>query len=158
MRLSKKLTQNVAQSAFLSKLLWTFTMEKVSPKFGPLKQLTKKTTHSSQSPNRRKLAQSGHPVRTRKTWVTAIFVRHTNEKKCSTICFSLTWICRFKKAEKANKQNRSQSYNRELQRQRCKNSKLRVALCVLKTDKKYFHQIWENALAYYSAGVICRCK
>jgi hypothetical protein len=55
------------------------------------------------------------------------------------------------------KKRRSQSYDRELQRQRCK--KLQVALCALK-PKIFSSTYFENPLqpGYYNAGVVDSCK
>jgi hypothetical protein len=54
-------------------------------------------------------------------------------------------------------QPRSQSYDRELQRQRCKKlTRPRVALCVLKTV--VFSSTMKNALAYYDVGAVHSSK
>jgi hypothetical protein len=51
---------------------------------------------------------------------------------------------------------RSQAYDRELQRQRCKKSSPRVAECILKTE--IFSCPQKNVLFYYNAGVAPSCN
>jgi hypothetical protein len=48
--------------------------------------------------------------------------------------------------------NRAQSYDRELQRQRCKN--LQRANSIARLLVIIFFLRWKNALAYYNAGVV----
>jgi hypothetical protein len=65
----EKIVKNAAKTIFCQSYHLTFTVEKVNKKTVASGVMYKKIADSKQSPNRRKIAQSGHPAHT-----------HTQEK------------------------------------------------------------------------------